>query len=179
VAAGAGSNPPGAGQAAQAGPGTQGGSGPDPGAADRTGPAAGAQAGGKGAGAANTGGNSQGTRDGSGNDSGAGAGAAPTPSGPNDPAGPERVFVPETGTRPSGTSNGPQDTIPSETGGGAATDGPNSVVRTGPGLKPGVHTPYQNVIGQYGDSAASALDRSALPPDAKQYVRDYFSSLEP
>ncbi len=170
---------PGAGQAAQSGQGTQGGAGPAADQAGQTGPAAGAQSSG-GAGAANTGGNSAGTRNGSGNDSGQGAGAAPTPSGPNEASGPERVYVPEAGTRPSGTSTGPQDTIPSDSGGGGGTtDSANTVVRTGPGLKPGVSTPYQNVIGQYGDSAASALDRSALPPDAKQYVRDYFSSLEP
>jgi hypothetical protein len=168
---------PGAGQAAQPGQGTQGGSGPSqPGQGSS---AAGAQPGSQGAGAVNTGGNSAGTQNGSGNDSGQGAGAAPNPTGPNDPTGPERVFVPETGSRPTGNSTGPQDTIPTDSGGGAAADSPNSVVRTGPGLKPGVHTPYENVIGQYGDSAAAALDRSALPPDAKQYVRDYFSSLEP
>lgn len=177
---GAGANaPPGAGQSAQAGQGTQGGPGASSGQADQTGPGAGASTTGKGAGAVNTGGGGQGTQDGNGNNSGQGAGAAPNASGANAPDGPERVFVPETGARPTGNSAGPQDTIPTDSGGGATADNSNTVVRTGPGLKPGVSTPYQNVIGQYGDSAAAALDRSALPPDAKQYVRDYFSSLEP
>jgi hypothetical protein len=177
---GAGANPAaGAGQAAQPGQGTQGGAGDGANQPGQGGAADGAQAGGQSAGAANTGGNSQGTQDGNGNNSGRGAGAAPNPGGPNDATEPERVFVPETGARPGGTSTGPQDTIPSDSGSGATADNPNTVVRTGPGLKPGVHTPYQNVIGQYGDTAAAALDRSALPPDAKQYVRDYFSSLEP
>jgi hypothetical protein len=177
---GAGANAaPGGGQAAQPGQGPQGGPGSGPSQPGQGGSAAGAQAGSQGAGAVNTGGNSAGTQNGSGNDSGQGAGAAPNPTGSNDPSGPERVFVPETGAAPTGNSNGPQDTIPLDSGGGATADNANSVVRTGPGLKPGVHTPYENVIGQYGESAASALDRSALPPDAKQYVRDYFSSLEP
>lgn len=44
------------------------------------------------------------------------------------------------------------------------------------GLAP-VHTPYKEVIGQYAAQATDALERAYIPPDAKDYVRDYFSGL--
>jgi hypothetical protein len=39
--------------------------------------------------------------------------------------------------------------------------------------------PYEDVYGEYTDQAQSALDESYIPLGMKQYVRDYFSSLEP
>jgi hypothetical protein len=33
------------------------------------------------------------------------------------------------------------------------------------------------VLGEYSDRAIEALDRAYVPPDAKQYVRDYFTAL--
>jgi hypothetical protein len=33
------------------------------------------------------------------------------------------------------------------------------------------------VLGQYSEQAIEALDRAYVPPDAKEYVRDYFSAL--
>jgi hypothetical protein len=39
--------------------------------------------------------------------------------------------------------------------------------------------PYEDVIGEYSDAASEALDRSAIPPHLKGYVRDYFSELAP
>lgn len=44
------------------------------------------------------------------------------------------------------------------------------------GLMP-VHTPYKEVIGRYAQQATDALERAYIPPDAKDYVRDYFSGL--
>jgi hypothetical protein len=39
--------------------------------------------------------------------------------------------------------------------------------------------PYSQVLPQYQRSAGEALDQSAIPPHLKDYVRDYFSQLEP
>jgi hypothetical protein len=39
--------------------------------------------------------------------------------------------------------------------------------------------PYSQVLPQYQQSAGQALDQSAIPPHLKDYVRDYFSQLEP
>lgn len=39
--------------------------------------------------------------------------------------------------------------------------------------------PYREVYTEYADQAHTALDRSYIPLGMKQYVRDYFSSLEP
>lgn len=39
--------------------------------------------------------------------------------------------------------------------------------------------PYEQVYGQYRDAASEALDRSAIPPHLKGYVRDYFGQLAP
>ncbi len=39
--------------------------------------------------------------------------------------------------------------------------------------------PYRDVYGSYADAAYAALEGSYIPLGMKQYVRDYFSSLEP
>jgi hypothetical protein len=39
--------------------------------------------------------------------------------------------------------------------------------------------PYTNVLQDFTDFATNSLDRSYVPLDVKDYVRDYFSSLEP
>ena len=39
--------------------------------------------------------------------------------------------------------------------------------------------PYHEVYGDYADRAGVALEGSYIPLGMKQYVRDYFSSLEP
>ncbi len=39
--------------------------------------------------------------------------------------------------------------------------------------------PYEQVYGDYSDAASEALDRSAIPPHLKGYVRDYFGELAP
>ena len=172
----------GEGQGAQPGQGSNPDAGSGPGQSGQTGPS---QTGGTGTGPSGgstlAGGGGAGTTDPSGNQQGTGTGAGPTPGAgsPTDPgAGAETVYVPE-GPTARGESTGPQDTLtlPGSAGDGAAKD--SSVIRRGPGVNPGVHTPYQDVIGQYNTSAASALDRSAIPNDAKEYVRDYFRSLQP
>jgi hypothetical protein len=49
----------------------------------------------------------------------------------------------------------------------------------GPGASNGSQVPYEQVYGEYSDAASEALDRSAIPPHLKGYVRDYFSELSP
>jgi len=39
--------------------------------------------------------------------------------------------------------------------------------------------PYREVYADYADRAGAALEGSYIPLGMKQYVRDYFSSLEP
>jgi hypothetical protein len=39
--------------------------------------------------------------------------------------------------------------------------------------------PYEQVYPEYARSASEALDRGYIPPHLKNYVRDYFSRLEP
>ena len=39
--------------------------------------------------------------------------------------------------------------------------------------------PYTNVFQDFYDFAITSLDRSYVPIDVKDYVRDYFSSLNP
>ena len=48
-----------------------------------------------------------------------------------------------------------------------------------PGSVSPLQTPYQQVLQDYQRAAGEALDQSAIPPHLKDYVRDYFSRLEP
>ncbi|MGI8825130.1 MAG: hypothetical protein ACR2JC_05710 [Chloroflexota bacterium] len=73
------------------------------------------------------------------------------------------------------TRNGRSVTVfvPGKQGKGA------EIVRNGPqgAPAPGALVPYQQVVGQYSQSAHQALDRGALPPSLQEYVRRYFSTL--
>jgi hypothetical protein len=40
-----------------------------------------------------------------------------------------------------------------------------------------IRTPYTEVLGKYTQQATDALDRAYVPPDAKEYVKNYFSAL--
>jgi hypothetical protein len=48
-----------------------------------------------------------------------------------------------------------------------------------PGLNNPSVVPYEQVLPEYSQSASEALDRGYIPPHLKNYVRDYFSQLEP
>jgi hypothetical protein len=63
--------------------------------------------------------------------------------------------------------------VPGKQGKGA------EIVRNGPkgAPAPGALVPYQQVVGQYAQSAHQALDRAALPPSLQGDVRRYFSTL--
>ena len=68
----------------------------------------------------------------------------------------------------------------SATTSGRAGEGPGgetSQAAPGLGSITTVHTPYTEVLGQYSQQAIDALDRAYVPPDAKQYVREYFTAL--
>ena len=41
------------------------------------------------------------------------------------------------------------------------------------------NVPYREVYADYAEQAGAALEGSYIPLGLKQYVRDYFSSLEP
>jgi hypothetical protein len=49
----------------------------------------------------------------------------------------------------------------------------------GPGANNESLVPYEEVYSDYNDAAGEALDRSAIPPHLKGYVRDYFGELAP
>lgn len=48
-----------------------------------------------------------------------------------------------------------------------------------PGAANPSRVPYQQQLPQYQRAAGEALDQSAIPPHMKDYVREYFSNLEP
>jgi hypothetical protein len=50
---------------------------------------------------------------------------------------------------------------------------------TGSGTDNGVLTPYQQVFNDFNKYAQTSLDRGYVPLSVKDYVRDYFSSLDP
>ena len=49
----------------------------------------------------------------------------------------------------------------------------------GQGQNNGSYVPYQQVYADFYDYALTTLDRSYVPISVKDYVRDYFSSLNP
>ena len=49
----------------------------------------------------------------------------------------------------------------------------------GPGTNPGSYVPYAQVYSDFYQYAQTTLDRSYVPISVKDYVRDYFSSLDP
>ena len=49
----------------------------------------------------------------------------------------------------------------------------------GQGSNNGSYVPYDQVYGEFYDYALTTLDRSYVPISVKDYVRDYFSSLDP
>jgi hypothetical protein len=49
----------------------------------------------------------------------------------------------------------------------------------GQGQNNGSYVPYQDVYSDFYQYANTSLDRSYVPLSVKDYVRDYFSSLDP
>ncbi|HVC34961.1 MAG TPA: hypothetical protein VNL16_15725 [Chloroflexota bacterium] len=155
-----------AGQAGTAASQTGLGAGPNGSGADQTGSGAG-QSGGA---AGDTG---QGTGSGQGAGPGQGAGAG---DGTGTRAGGTGGRAASGGTRaaePGKTTPGDQVFVPGQAGAGP------SLQQTGPaGPALGSEVPYQQVIGQYAQSAREHVDRGSLPPEVRDLVRKYFVGLE-
>jgi hypothetical protein len=64
----------------------------------------------------------------------------------------------------------------SGTGGDGQTQQGNG---TGTGSNNGALTPYQDVFAEFEAYAQTSLDRGYIPLSVKDYVRNYFSSLNP
>jgi hypothetical protein len=62
------------------------------------------------------------------------------------------------------------------TGGDGQTQQGN---QTGGGVDNGALTPYQKVYADFYQFAQTSLDRNYVPLSVKDFVRDYFSSLDP
>lgn len=75
--------------------------------------------------------------------------------------------------RPGGSTPGDQVYLPGQNG-----PGPSDELNGASGPAIGVEVPYQQVIGQYAASAREHLDHSALPPELRGLVREYFLRLE-
>ncbi|HEY0071105.1 MAG TPA: hypothetical protein VGE04_14155 [Chloroflexia bacterium] len=102
----------------------------------------------------------------------------------------EQVYVPDAngGEEPGGTSgeqgnagDASNDDVDTEGAGarvGAGESGESEVSSsTGQGGAVRVQTPYREVIGEYARQATEAIERAYVPPDAKEYVKEYFSEL--
>ncbi|KPV48810.1 hypothetical protein SE17_36055 [Kouleothrix aurantiaca] len=67
--------------------------------------------------------------------------------------------------------------------GGQQGQGGSTQVQQGqtnlPGAAGPAQVPYQENLPAYQRAAGEALDQSDIPPHLKDYVRDYFSNLEP
>ena len=50
---------------------------------------------------------------------------------------------------------------------------------TGSGVNNGALTPYEQVYGDFRDYALTSLDRNYVPLSVKDFVKDYFTSLDP
>jgi hypothetical protein len=66
---------------------------------------------------------------------------------------------------------------------GQQGEGGESQTREGQSNLPGASNPslvpYEQVYPEYAESAGEALDRSYIPGSLKEYVREYFSRLQP
>ena len=98
----------------------------------------------------------------------------------------DELYVPSQGGQDGTASRrGPQDGQTDSAAGEAgaavarpqAPDAKNDQGRVGAGALTTIRTPYTEVIGEYAERATEALERTYIPADAKEYVRDYFTAL--
>lgn len=78
---------------------------------------------------------------------------------------------------PSGAT-GNTDFVPGQTGSGGQVQtqpGQNNQ----PGASGPVTVPYEQIYPEYSQTASEALERGYIPPHLKDFVRRYFSQLEP
>lgn len=104
---------------------------------------------------------------GQGNNQGHGGGYGSGPGGtqPYDP-----VYAP---TPPSGAP-GQQQTIPGQGGGSPPTG-----TTPGQGANTPSGVPYDQVYQQYRDQALQGIDDPNIPPELREYIRQYFSNIDP
>ena len=104
-------------------------------------------------------------------------GRAADPTRPNKDYGVDSTVYAPTGELPE-SAQGKPDFIPGQQGTGGETqtrEGESTQPGTlGPGL-----VPYQQVYKTYADQAAAAMEREYVPLNLRDYVREYFSKLEP
>lgn len=89
-----------------------------------------------------------------------GGGTTQAENGTSDPTGDDPRTEGVAGTLGEGASSGQQL---------SSGQGTGETVR--------VRTPYKEVIAEYARQASEAIERAYVPPDAKAYVKDYFSQL--
>ena len=111
-------------------------------------------------------GSGQGQGQGQGQNPGGGFGTGPGGTQPYDP-----VYAP---TLPNGIPGQPQ-TIPG-TGGG---DAPPIGTTQGAGVNAPSGVPYDQVYQQYRDQALQGIDDPNIPPELREYIRQYFSTIDP
>jgi type II secretory pathway pseudopilin PulG len=97
----------------------------------------------------------------SGGGSGAGSGAGSAPGGPT-------IYAP-----PSGPA-GPREVLPGQSGPGTTRELPPG----SPNDNRAATVPYREVLRDYATQAAAALQSSYIPTGLRNYVKEYFSSLE-
>jgi len=97
---------------------------------------------------------------------GGGIGAGPGGTQPYEP-----IYAP---TTPGSTPGQPQ-TIPG-TGGG---DSPPTGTTQGSGVNTPSGVPYDQVYQQYRDQALQGIDDPNIPPELREYIRQYFSTINP
>ncbi|KKX57085.1 hypothetical protein X546_00735 [Brevibacillus borstelensis cifa_chp40] len=130
---------------------------------------------GNGNGSGNGNGNGNGNGSGNGNDSGNGSGSG---SGSGKGAGAglgqgshELVTVPS--ARIGG--EGPVDTVGGPLGEGASQSRQTGATQ----VSSGGALPYEEVYGQYAEFARESLEKSSIPSDYQDVVKEYFSNIEP
>ena len=99
----------------------------------------------------------------------------------------EALYVPTPAVASAGNGSGvltPDQTAPGAQNpdaiggiGNGPGDGTPSPGPLGSGTLSEIRTPYKQVIGDYAQKAAQSLDKTYVPSDAKQYVKDYFTEL--
>lgn len=107
-------------------------------------------------------GQGQGNNQGQGDGYGSGAGGTQ----PYDP-----VYAP---TLPGGAP-GQQQSIPGQGGG----DSPPTGTTQGQGANTPSGVPYDQVYQQYRDQALQGIDDPNIPPELREYIRQYFSNIDP
>ncbi len=107
------------------------------------------------------------------------SGRAGAPTEPNRPYSVDEVVYAAPGGEPGGAgAEGRPEFIPGQEG-----EAGEAQVRQGASAQPGLANPslvpYQEVYREYASEAARAMEREYIPVNLRDYVREYFTALEP